>query len=224
MKFIVCVILIWTVYLVSLKSVLGQGKFSLSLSGAPNYGYTSTHFSSTFPMINGGMPLDIRIRQTTQIYTVGLMARYAISNQFSIATGIWRNYSSYQLPTITTIPDQAANPNDPQIIGTASHKRNYQLPVLVNFQSSAKRLSPYFSVGGLVDFPAVTVFENGSTGKTPNQNIRVFPTIGAGIIYQLNDQFSLVAQPTFTYILPSVTYIDYQNYQLGLQLQLMYRF
>lgn len=224
MKSIVFIILTWTICLVTLKSVLGQGKFSLSLSIAPDYHYTNTHFTSTFSTINGGTPIDVRIRTTGQSYSVGLMARYAVSNQFSIATGIWRTYSNNQLPTIATIPDLSANPNDPQIIGIATHKRNYQIPVLVNFQSAMKRLSPYFSVGGLVNFPSITVFEDGSKGKTPNQNVRVYPTIGVGIIYRIRDRFSLTAQPTFTYILPNGTFINYLNYQLGLQTQLMYHF
>ncbi|MBK5646947.1 MAG: hypothetical protein I4N51_07450 [Acinetobacter sp.] len=224
MRVLLHTFLIWVVYLLTPAPVLAQDKFSISLSAAPSYRYASTHFSSTFSVINGGMPVDVRIRQSGQVYSLGIMARYMLSKHFSIATGIWRNYISYQLPTITTIPDLSANPNDPQIIGIASHKRNYQLPVLISYQSSFNRLSPYFSVGGLVDFPSITVFENGDTGKTPNQDTRVYPTVGAGIIYQVSNKFSLIAQPTFTYFLPKGTFINYLNYQVGLQTQLMYHF
>jgi hypothetical protein len=216
--------LAWILYLLIPECVSAQGRFSLSVSAAPNYRYASTHFSSTFSITNGGMPVDVHIRQNGQVYSLGIMARYMLSKHFSVATGIWRNYTNYQLPTITTIPDLSANPNDPQIIGIASHKRNYQLPVLISYQSSLSRLSPYFSIGGLVNFPSITVFENGNTGKTPNQDTRVYPTVGAGIIYQVSDKFSLIAQPTFTYLLPNGTFINYLNYQLGLQTQLMYHF
>lgn len=224
MRVSLCTFLAWIMYLLVSEPVLAQGKFSLSLSAAPNYRYASTHFSSTLSSINGGMPVDVRIRQDGQVYSLGIMARYTLSKHFSAATGIWRNYTNYQLPTITTVPDLSANPNDPQIIGIASHKRNYQLPLLINYQSSLSRLSPYFSIGGLVDFPSITVFENGNTGKTPNQDTRIYPTVGAGVIYQVSNKFSLIAQPTFTYFLPKGTFIDYLNYQLGLQTQLMYHF
>lgn len=224
MKSFIHVILLWTAYSISCKSAIGQSKLSLSLSTALSYRFARTHFSSTSTTVNGGMPVDVRFRQTSQIYSVGLLAHYAITNRFSIVTGIRRNYTNNQLPTITTIPDLSANPNNSQIIGIATHMRNYQIPVLVNFQTSTNRLSPYFSGGGLVDFPSIRVFDNGSKTKTPNQTVHIYPSLGAGIIYQINGILSLIMQPTLTYILPDGSFINYQNYQWGVQAQLMYHF
>ncbi|CAN5361484.1 hypothetical protein BH09BAC4_BH09BAC4_09820 [soil metagenome] len=219
---------IWSILVVKHNQVFGQNKFSYSISAAPIYTYIRTNSTINLPEFVGNsstltfMDVNTDIRQTGQGYSVGLMARYEFSTHFSISTGIRLNHYKANEATITTNPDVTSSSN-PQIIVEANKRRNYQIPLLINYQSSTKRLSPYFSAGVLINFPYVTIYDGG-TFTRPNQKIELYPTLGAGILYRFNDHFSLIAQPTFSYILPSRTYISYQYYQLSLQTQLLSKF
>jgi hypothetical protein len=154
-----CFVLVLVGCLLHLHVGLGQGKLSLSLQVSPHYTAAKTNFISEIPVfLNGSSainvtPVDVKLRQTGQGYSVGVMARYTASDNLSFSTGVLINRTSYRAPVLVTNPDLSADPNGIQIEGIATTKRNYQIPLLINYQSSAKRLSPYFSAGGVVNFP-----------------------------------------------------------------------
>lgn len=224
MKNFTFILLVSLIYGISFSPVLGQHKFSLSLSTAPTYQLLDSRSIITIPDVNGGpaSPVEIHTQRTGLGYLVGLMARYAFSDRFSVSTGLWSNRLHYRTPTIATTPDLTTNPNNVQIIATASNTYAYQIPLLISYQLPGKRLSPYFSAGALITFPSVVSFEGGGTYRAANRKVYVYPTLGAGISYQLNAHFSIIAQPTFTYILPNGTFVSYSNYQIGVQTQLVY--
>ncbi|CCH53581.1 hypothetical protein BN8_02688 [Fibrisoma limi BUZ 3] len=207
--------------LLSGHSVVGQGKLSLSLSASPTFQYSKTEQTILVPTVIIGQsatvqPVDFRAEQKAWGYAVGLQARYNLTTRFSVSTGIILNRAGYNVPTISTIPV-----NVPFTV-IATRQRNYQIPVTINYQTSGKRLSPYVSAGGLLALPSVTIFENGAKGKFSNQNIRVHPMLAAGLAYRLSNQLSVIAQPTFAYILPQQSFSRYQNYHVGLQAQVLY--
>lgn len=230
MRSIVGIIGIWGFMMVNQNPVFGQNKFSFSIIAAPHYTYINTKSTLLLPDLANSaaipaatMPVDIHSQQKGGGYSVGVMARYEFSPHFSISTGIRLNHDHFKQPTITTNPDLTLNPNGIQVVGSPSNRRNYQIPLLINYQSSTKRLSPYFSAGAYINFPYTTIYSEG-TATLPNQKIHLYPTLGAGIMYRLSDHLSLITQPTFMYILPRGTYISYQYYQLSLQTQLLYKF
>lgn len=215
---------IWIALVINHSPMFGQNKFSFSISAAPCYTYSNTTSTLQYPLGNSTiLPVDVHYQQKGSGYSVGVLARYEFSAHFSVSSGIWLNHNHYNQPTINTNPDLTLNPNGIQVVGGPSNTRNYQIPLLVNYQSSTKRLSPYFSAGTYINLPYTKIFPEGTT-TVPNQKIRLYPTIGAGIKYQLSNHLSLVTQPTFTYLVPISTYISYQYYQLSLQTQLLYKF
>ncbi|MVM35303.1 outer membrane beta-barrel protein [Spirosoma sp. HMF4905] len=223
MRQLIRIIGIWIGLVVNHSPIFGQSKFSFSISAAPGYTYSNTNATILLPDNSITIPVDVEYQQKGVGYSVGILARYELSTHFSVSTGIWLNHNHYNQPTISTNPDLTLNPTGVQVVGESSTTRNYQIPVLVNYQSSTKRLSPYFSAGTYINFPYTKIYAEG-TGTLPNQKIRIYPTLGAGIKYQLSNHLSLITQPTFTYLIPIRTYNSYQYYQLSLQTQLLYKF
>lgn len=200
--------------------VFGQSNLSLSLSAAPHYDFSSIKRTDYFPDSKSGVaiPVDWTSRQTGQGYSVGLMAHYAFPPRWSLSTGLWLNHTYYKAPVITTNPAVL-------ISSGATRQRNYQIPLLVNYQSATRRLSPYFSAGTLFSFPAITFFSGSDNpGKFGNRRVRVVPAVAAGLHYRLNAHLSLSAQPMLSYYLPNSKEITYYNsYRLSVQTQLVYK-
>ncbi|RIV23348.1 hypothetical protein DYU11_10095 [Fibrisoma montanum] len=221
MKLIIRSFLLGLAGLLSGHSVVGQGKLSLSLSASPTFQYSKTEQTVLVPITTNGQPVtaqpvDFRAERTGWGYSVGLLARYNLTARFSFSTGILLNRVRYNVPTIST------NPANVPFTLIATSQRNYQIPVTINYLTSGKRLSPYVSAGGLFALPSVTIFENGEKSKFPNQDIHIHPMLAAGLAYRLSNQLSVIAQPTFAYILPQQSFSRYQNYQVGLQAQVLY--
>jgi hypothetical protein len=112
-------------------------------------------------------------------------------------------------------------------------QRAIRIPLLLNFRSSDKRLSPYFSFGWLVDLPLTARV----LVDRPDQGIQrlrlltdkgpVFHVVaGAGVHYKLTPRYGLIVQPTASYNLGSFGgYASHNDsYALGLQTQLVYSF
>ena len=229
MKTILRTLLFYMGFLICIYPSFGQGKFALSASVTPYYQHTNSKTNIFLPDLSGGTPIavDETYRQNGQGYAVGLMARYALTAYWSISSGILCNYTTYKTPTITTRPDYTMV-NIPQFITGKSHKHNYQIPLLVNYQSSTKRLSPYLSAGALFSFRGTSFIDVGTGVETPvvfGKALGISPVVGIGGIYQLNNHLSLIAQPSFTYIMPpgNATVIFNKNYLFGLQAQLLYK-
>ena len=116
---------------------------------------------------------------------------------------------------------------------TAINSRAVRVPVLLSFQSSKKRLSPYFTVGTLLDFPLqsrVVVRRD----DQPVQRLTLdtergpvfYVALGAGGRYALNDRCALFAQPVLNYKIGR--FGDGRSYnpavEVGLQMQVSYTF
>lgn len=202
-----------------------QSKLSVGIVVSPLTRHITTQ--SVIPLIDASgnlFPVNTHYAQMGSGYALGLMAQYQLTLHWSVSAGIWQNRTHLGTPSITTNPDLTTMPNQPQISGLSYTYRAYQAPISVNYRSSLKRLSPYFSAGGQFSFPYTGIFPDGDKLKSPNQRLHFYPTLGVGVSYWLTQSVTLLAQPTFTYILPKGTYSSYSNYQLSFQLQALYRF
>lgn len=130
----------------SLTTVFGQHKFALSIQLAPIYTHADAKIS--FPLANQS-PTDELIAVSNGLkYSLGVTTRYAFSPKWSIGAGIWATHSAVgkevymQNGIPTTIRYQYKHP----------FTNLYKAPLLINYQSSTNRLSPYFSAGVTFDF------------------------------------------------------------------------
>lgn len=196
--------------LLSCSTVFSQSKFSFSATVAPFYAHNKTTVKlpndSGFDPNLGGVWTS---KSSPKGYWVGLNGRYSFSKKWSASTGLWFSQSRLK------------NSN------SSSRSHHFAIPVMVNFQPSERKLSPYFSAGALWNFASTShatikdignvVFKSGKGDIS-----RLLPTVGAGVIYHFAPHFSLIGQPTFGYEIPH-SGIDSHAYQLGFNMQLMFK-
>lgn len=114
---------------------------------------------------------------------------------------------------------------------TTLRTRTIRIPLLLNFRSSAKRLSPYFSLGMFLDFPIASRIIATRSGES-TQNLRLasdggpvfHALLGAGVQYQLDHRFMLTVQPIAAYNLGRIGGASTYNpsYELSVQMQVAY--
>lgn len=210
-----------------LNPILAQSKLSVSINAAPTFHYVNTEFTSNLPGENGSVvPVDFHSKVNGYGYVVGVLANYGFSKRLSVATGLWLNQVNYRKPTVTTDPglNTLPLPYDLQLRSLPSTTRSLQVPLLLNYRISSKRLSPYFSAGALTTLYSTMTLEGSKGSKNTVDKILLHPVLAAGVDYRLNERFSLIVQPTFVYYLPYEKTLSYKNYQLGLQGQVLYHF
>ncbi len=206
MKTIVSIVTAFISVLLSAHGSLAQGKFSLSVSGAPTYSYSNVRQNFIIVPGDGSGAIvlpDFATKTKGYGYTVGVMGRYEFIPRWSVATGVWMSYNRTNPPSLPS-----SIPADLRVGQTRG--RTIQVPILINFQSSVRRLSPYFSAGALFSFRSPTYLNIGNGQEirlaTDRHVVRVVLTIGAGVIYRMNDHLALTVQPMVNYYLPQGTY------------------
>lgn len=223
MKTVFGIVVAFATMLLSAHTGFAQGKFSLSISGAPTYSYSNVR-RDVLVLGIGGSPVllpDFTTKTKGYGYTVGVMGRYEFVPRWSVSTGVWMSYNRTEPPNFP--------PNTPgDLLVGQSHSHHYQVPLLVNFQSSTRRLSPYFSAGVLLNFRSPTYLNIGNNQelslRLDRNDITVVPTVGVGAIYRITNHLSLAVQPTFNYYLPQGTYSSYFSGRASLQTQVFYTF
>ena len=208
--------------LLSIAFVSAQHRFSVALTASPAYGHTSARLNYLLPTGTGQLEPAVFSSDISSVgYTLGAMAHYAFTPSLSVSTGFWYN----RLGTNGIFPF-APGPIPARII-----HRAIQVPLLLNYRSSQRRLSPYFSAGLLVDVRRPTIFrpESGSgqsdarvlAGKQDDFR----PVLGAGISYRINQHVSLLVQPLLIWqFRPNKDYAHFVSYQINAQTQLVYTF
>lgn len=220
MKTLFSVMIILAGFLVSSSVVLGQNKFAFSASVSPFYGHINSKNTFVVPYRTGGAPIatELKSNTVTKGFYMGLNARYSFSSKWSASTGLWLSESWQGVPDITLTPAI------PYYTGKEK-SHNFVLPVMVNFQTSENKLSPYFSAGALWNFNS-TGTANISSSESyvvfKNNNSKVTPMVGAGVIYNFAQHLSVIAQPTFSYSIPP-SGVDSHAYRGSLNFQLMYK-
>jgi hypothetical protein len=203
----------------------GQGKVSVAVTVAPTY-VNTTYFNRYFyPESDGQLvePIQINGVRGTAGYSAGATVHYNWVPAWSVSGGIWYAQHTTQQERMIAAGEGMNN----------IRQRAIRIPVLLNFRSSDKRLSPYFSFGWLFDFPftAQVLVDRPDQGT---QRLRlltekgpVFHVLaGAGVHYKLTPRYGLIVQPTASYNLGSFGGYGSHNdaYAFSLQTQLVYSF
>ena len=176
----------------------GQPTLSVSATGSPTFSRTVYGYRYFYPESDGQIvePVYVNGPRWATGYSAGLSVRYEYTPGWSVSSGIWYQSVSFR---------QARQPSAGE--GTVTlRNRVVRFPILLNYALSSKRLSPYFSLGFLIDLPLtgrVVVTRN----TEPTQTLRLKTTprpifqgmLGAGIQYKLTERYTLLAQPAWTY-------------------------
>ncbi len=149
--------------------------------------------------------------------SLGLTAYYAFTPKWSLSAGLLH----------TRFSGDSRFANASGVTTFSRQLQSYQVPVLVNYTPSSRRLSPYLSVGLLTNYNyRVTV-----NGIQTNQKIgapdalTTYAMIGIGAHYRITPRLSLIVQPTAAYGLKSrPAYTRFNDYLFGLQTQLKFTF
>lgn len=190
----------WSAALLCLVASMayGQRTISVQATAAPTLVRTNYNRTYLFPESDGQIVEPIFLAGTVNTigYMAGVTALYTYAPGWSLAAGLW--YSQVSLRQVRPVAAGYGT--------TAVRGRTVRLPLLLNYQPSTRRLSPYFSMGLLLDFPMtsrVVVIRNGQ----PTQHLRlgvdkgpVFqPMLGAGGRYQLSHRCALTVQSVWSY-------------------------
>ena len=203
----------------------GQRTVSISATVAPTLVRTNYNRTYLYPDSDGQIVEPIFLIGTVNAfgYLAGLGAHYTYAPGWSVAVGVW-----YSQASMRQVRPAAAGEGT-----TAVRNRTVRIPLLLSYQSSTQRLSPYFSLGLLLDFPFASRVVVTRSGQ-PTQRLRlttdsgpVFqPLLGAGGRYQLGHRCALIVQPTWAYNLGRFggarTYNS--SYEVGVLTQVNYSF
>lgn len=219
-----CVLLI--VVLFSVGLALGQRTLSVSATLAPTLSHTTYQQRSFYPESDGQIvePVFLDGGRWATGYGAGLSVLYTYAPGWSVSSGLWYE----QLTT-----RQARQPLAGE--GTVAFQSRFlRIPLLLNYASSTKRLSPYFSVGILADFPITSRVIVTRVGES-TQHLRLHPLItrpifqgllGAGFHYKLGERCILIGQPVWTYAFGQFGLARFHDtsYAFSLLTQIAYRF
>ncbi|MDB5240590.1 MAG: hypothetical protein JWP57_1215 [Spirosoma sp.] len=215
----------WSVALCCLITSVatGQHTVSVQVTVAPTWVHTSYNRTYLYPESDGQVvePVFLAGSVFTVGYTTGVTAHYTYAPGWSVAMGAW--YSQTSLRQVRSV---AAGEGT-----TVVRSRTVRLPFLLDYQPLTRSLSPYFSLGLLLDFPLtgrVVVTRSGQ----PTQHLRlgvgsgpVFqPTLGAGVRYQLSPRCAVTVQPIGSYNLGRFggSQTDNSAYDVSVLAQLTY--
>lgn len=204
----------------------GQRTLSISTTLAPTLAHTNYGQRSFYPESEGQIvePVFLDGSHWATGYGVGLSVLYTYAPGWSVSSGLW-----YEQMTTR----QARQPLAGE--GTVAFQSRFlRIPLLLNYTSSAKRLSPYFSVGILTGFPVTSRVVVTRAGES-TQHLRLHPLItrpvfqgllGAGFQYKLGDRYTCTVQPIWTYSFGQFGMARFHDtsFTFSLLTQIAYRF
>ncbi|MVM28998.1 outer membrane beta-barrel protein [Spirosoma sp. HMF4905] len=218
-------IIVWLSILSGLSPVFGQSRFSLAVSLGYAYGHSDSKQIAPIPDPIAQLPTtEIITSSHSSGYSFGLLARYAFSPKWSVNAGI----SAGQALSVKGYLSENGNKIPVNYTNTHRDEFAYSVPLQINYQSSTKRLSPYFSVGASLGFRTKSYVDLGNGQEVAvkfGKPVIITPGVGIGVIYRLSEHCSLIAQPGFSYnVQAHPNYEYYHAYSVGLNTQLMYTF
>ncbi len=187
-------------------SSLAQSRVSI----APSYWFNYNPYSYQANLTYNGSSTQFLASGYNIVSSFGLTARYHFTPQWNLSIGVLYNRST----NFTKSPKSSYG--DPTPFTT----EGWQLPVLVNYRLTSRRLSPYFSTGAL--FTKSKTFT-----KAP---IRTDGVAGVGLDYRFDSGLSLLLQPTASYSFtkfasdPFYQVTNYSFYSIGFQTQFIWHF
>lgn len=200
---------------------LAQRGLSVSATVTPTFCRTSYIQRVFYPNSEGQLvePIYLNGVRWSTGFQAGGSAQYAWAPGWSVSTGVW-------FRQLTTRQARFGSEG-----ATTIRNRAVRLPLLLNVQSSPKRLSPLFSLGMLFDVPmSARVIVTRADQPTQRLWLDSEPgpyfhvMVGAGGRYQPGKRYAFVAQPMLTYNLGRFGGIRTHNpsVEVGLQAQVSY--
>lgn len=203
-----------------------QPKLAVSAIGSPTSCHTNYLNCYFYPESDGQIvePIFLNGNRWSWGYSAGFSVLYEYAPGWSVSSGLW-----FQQLTTRQARQPAAGEGTVALRG-----RVIRFPILLNYYSSQKRLSPYFSFGLLTDFPITSRVVVTRTGES-TQYLRLKPILtrpifhvllGVGVQYKLNDRYTLIAQPVWAYKFGQIGAASSHNdsYEFSLQTQVAYTF
>ncbi|GAB3785722.1 hypothetical protein GCM10028818_47840 [Spirosoma horti] len=188
-------------FLTSTTCLFAQGKVSI----APTYWFNYGNYSYQTHSIYDGS--NAKSSGYSLGSSAGLTVHYNFNQKWNLSVGVLYNRATSHLKT-------------PQSDNIQLNSEYIQLPVLINYRLSNRRLSPYFSVG--------TIFEKNKSAS--NDPLKTNAVMGVGVDYKISSKLSWIIQPTASYLInkPDNTafyqFSKYNSYKVGLQTQLVVHF
>ncbi|SOD80357.1 porin family protein [Spirosoma fluviale] len=204
---------------------MGQRKLSISATVTPTLSHTNYIHRYYYPNSDGQIvePVYVNGIRWATGYSAGVSVLYEYVPGWSVSSGIMFQ----QLTTRQARPTTAGD-------GTTSiHNRAIRVPLLLNYASSTKPLSPYFSFGLLTDVPLpsrVVVNRTGQSTQYLKLETSTRPILhlllGVGGQYQINKRYTVMAQPIWTYKFGQLGGASAYNssFEVSLLTQLAYTF
>lgn len=176
----------------------GQQTLSVSATVSPAVTHTVYANRYWYPESDGQVvePVYLSGSRWASGFSVGASVLYTFEPGWSFSSGIWFQQLSTRQPRQAAAGSGTSTLND----------RAIRLPLLFTYESSTRRLSPYFSFGVFVDVPITARVVVRRDGES-TQHLRlkrgskpIFQgMLGAGIQYKLTNRYRLMAQPVWTY-------------------------
>lgn len=203
-----------------------QPRLLVSASVVPTLSHTNYQARYLYPESDGQVvePVFLNGIRWASGYSVGVSVLYEYAPGWSVSSGLW-----WQQLTIRQQRQPQAGEGTIYL-----HSRAIRVPLLLNYASSMKRLSPYFSFGLLTDFPIMSRVVVTQAGES-TQRLRLFPLIsrpyfhgllGAGARYRITKRYTVMAQPVWSYNFGQLggASTNDSSFELSMQMQLAYTF
>jgi hypothetical protein len=205
-------------------SAFSQKQLSISATVAPVFTHTNYERRSFYPESNGQIvePIFLSGSRWESGFLAGATVNYTYAPGWSVTSGIWFRQVAMRQARLAIAGEGT----------TTIRSRSVRVPLLLNFRQSVRQLSPYFSLGLLVDLPLasqIIAVRNGESTQrlqmTPESGPYFYPMLGAGVQYKLDQRLTLTAQPVFAYSLGRFGGASTHNpaYELSLLAQVAYR-
>lgn len=198
------ILLFVSVFSASISFVSAQSRVSI----APSYWFNYNPYSYQINFTYNGSTTQTPASGYDLVSSFGLTTRYHFTPKWDVSVGIFYYRNTNHIKS----------PQGPYGEFTPFTSQGWQLPVLVNYRLTDRRLSPYFSTGAIFT-------RNRTFTERP---ITTDGVLGVGLNYRIDSGLSLLLQPTGSYSFyrpasnPSLTLTHYNSYSLGLQVQLIW--
>ncbi|ADB39395.1 outer membrane beta-barrel protein [Spirosoma linguale] len=188
-------------FLASSTFVLAQSRVSV----APTYWFN--HGNYAYQVYSAYDGSETKSSGYSLESSAGLTARYKFNRKWDFSIGVLYSRGTSYVKT----------PQSNDIKLTTEY---IQLPVLINYRLSERRLAPYFSAGAIF----------GKNKSVSNDPVKTSAIVGIGLDYKISSKLSWLIQPTASYLFykPDNTILyqfrDYNSYNIGVQTQLILHF
>ncbi|GAB3015307.1 PorT family protein [Spirosoma pulveris] len=204
---------------------LGQRKLAVSATVAPTLSHTNYLYRYYYPNSDGQIvePVYMNGIRWAMGYSAGASVVYTYAPGWSVSSGLL-----FQQLTTRQARQIAAGDGT-----TTIHNRAIRIPLFLNYASSTKSLSPYFSFGLLTDIPLpsrVVVTRMGQSTQYLTLETSPRPILhllaGIGGKYQISKRYTVMAQPVWTYKFGQIGGANTYNssFEVSLLTQLAYTF